>query len=235
MVFDHQRYVVGFIIVLVFFVTFIFNFDFLLLILLLFFVAYEIFSLRSISIINYLFIFIILANLILFYLYFDQILILLSSLILLLIFSFIFRKYFNFFFILIVFLSFLLTFILNTENRILFYSLILLSFINDTSAYIIGTTFKGPKISPIISPNKTWSGTIISFVLSACLLFFLKFDVFDSIIVSISFFYSDLYFSYFKRKNNIKDFSNILFKHGGILDRLDSILLPSSLLLLLTM
>ena len=41
--------------------------------------------------------------------------------------------------------------------------------------------------------------------------------------MAISLFYGDIYFSYIKRKLDIKDFSNLLASHGGILDRLDSI------------
>ena len=46
-----------------------------------------------------------------------------------------------------------------------------------------------------------------------------------SFICSISFFAGDIYFSYIKRLSNLKDFSNLLKSHGGILDRLDSIFL----------
>jgi phosphatidate cytidylyltransferase len=41
--------------------------------------------------------------------------------------------------------------------------------------------------------------------------------------MAISLFYGDIYFSYIKRKLDIKDFSTLLSTHGGVLDRLDSI------------
>ena len=112
-------------------------------------------------------------------------------------------------------------------NRDFFYLIIFVSFINDTTAYIFGNLIKGPRIIPKISPNKTWSGTLSSFVISFCLLyFFFKFSIFISFLSSILFFLGDIYFSFIKRKNNIKDFSNIIPGHGGLLDRIDSFLFP---------
>ena len=79
-----------------------------------------------------------------------------------------------------------------------------------------------PLILPKISPKKTWSGTITSFILSTTVLFFLNFDLLFSALISISLFLGDIYFSFIKRSLNIKDFSSSLGRHGGILDRLDS-------------
>ena len=112
-------------------------------------------------------------------------------------------------------------------NRDFFYLIILASFINDTTAYVFGNLIKGPRIIPKISPNKTWSGTLSSFLISFCLMyFFFKFSIFISFSSSILFFLGDIYFSFIKRKNNIKDFSNIIPGHGGLLDRIDSFLFP---------
>ena len=108
------------------------------------------------------------------------------------------------------------------SDRELFYTLIILSFINDSLAYIFGNLIKGPLIIPSISPKKTWSGTITSFLVSFSLLIFLKFSILICLLVSISYFVGDLFFSYFKRKSGLKDFSSIFLSHGGILDRLDS-------------
>ena len=109
-------------------------------------------------------------------------------------------------------------------NRDIFFMIIFLSFFNDTCAYIFGNIFKGPIITPTISPNKTWSGTVLSTSISFFLLLYLNFNVYLSFFISISFFFGDLYFSFIKRKLNLKDFSNILIGHGGSLDRLDSML-----------
>lgn len=107
-------------------------------------------------------------------------------------------------------------------ERNIFYITILISFINDTLAYIFGSLLKGPLITPKISPKKTWSGTSISFLISSLLLIYLDFNIFLSFFLSISLFFGDLHFSQVKRRLNIKDFSNLLGSHGGILDRLDS-------------
>lgn len=134
-------------------------------------------------------------------------------------------KFRNIFFTIAIVAFLYLFFFLSSFNRDLFYLIIFLSFINDTCAYIFGNLFKGPLIVPKISPKKTWSGTLLSFLISFFILIYFNFNFFISIIISISLFLGDTLFSYFKRKLNIKDFSSIFFSHGGILDRLDSMFL----------
>ena len=114
-------------------------------------------------------------------------------------------------------------FVILFKSRELFFFIFLIAFFNDTVAYIFGKIIKGPLIIPSVSPNKTWSGTLISFLLTCALIFIFEYDLFISIIMSISLFFGDIFFSLVKRKNNLKDFSSILCGHGGILDRLDSI------------
>jgi phosphatidate cytidylyltransferase len=137
--------------------------------------------------------------------------------------SFFFIKINNVFFLIniIFFIYFLYT--LSLSDRFLFYVCFIVSFINDTSAYIFGKFFKGPLIIPSISPKKTWSGTSLSSILSFFILYYLEFNIFVSLLLSISLFLGDIYFSYIKRINSLKDFSNLLSSHGGILDRVDSI------------
>ena len=119
-----------------------------------------------------------------------------------------------------IFFSFSLVFFLyfvffSLENdRNLIYFIILISFINDTTAYIFGNLLKGPKIIPHISPNKTWSGTVISFIFTSIILFIFDFNLFLSILVASMFFLGDAYFSHIKRLNKLKDFSNLLPGHG---------------------
>lgn len=116
---------------------------------------------------------------------------------------------FNFFFISLI-------------DRNLLYFIIFIAFFNDTVAYIFGKMLKGPLIISFISPNKTWSGTLISFIFSLILIIQFNFSFLLASILSISLFIGDIFFSYIKRKIDLKDFSNFLQGHGGILDRLDS-------------
>ena len=111
-------------------------------------------------------------------------------------------------------------------DRSLIYLIIFISFFNDTAAYLFGNLLKGPKIIPKISPNKTWSGTVLSFIFTSIILFIFDFNLFLSILAASMFFFGDLYFSHIKRSNKLKDFSNLLPGHGGILDRFDSIIFP---------
>jgi len=108
------------------------------------------------------------------------------------------------------------------NNRNLIFLIICISFINDTIAFVAGKNIGGKLITPNISPKKTWSGTVVSFLFSFIILIYLNFDVFFSILLSLSLFFGDLFFSLIKRRLNIKDFSNSLGSHGGILDRIDS-------------
>jgi phosphatidate cytidylyltransferase len=114
----------------------------------------------------------------------------------------------------------------------------------DIMAFFIGKSFGGPKIAPHISPNKTWSGAIgglitsaIIGVISASVLFkgSIAFFIAISIILSIIEQVSDLIESKIKRTFGVKDSGNIIPGHGGVLDRLDGMILvaPAVLFLLI--
>jgi len=111
----------------------------------------------------------------------------------------------------------------------------------DIGGYIFGKTFKGPKISHI-SPNKTYSGVIGSFLLPIIviflfltsssnseiydkIIFFNDFNLFLTIfIVSLVSQLGDFMISYLKRKSNKKDTGSLIPGHGGLLDRIDGII-----------
>ena len=106
---------------------------------------------------------------------------------------------------------------------------------SDIGGFVFGKTFKGPKLTKI-SPNKTISGSIGSFILSLALApifyYFLVekfYNFFDLIIVAIFVSFAcqlgDLSISYLKRKAKVKDTGDLLPGHGGFLDRIDGILL----------
>ena len=106
---------------------------------------------------------------------------------------------------------------------------------SDIGGLIFGRIFKGRKLTKI-SPNKTVSGSIGSFILSLILVpifYFLMNDRFSDIflIILITIFVSflcqigDLFVSFLKRKAKVKDTGNILPGHGGLLDRIDGMLI----------
>ena len=104
---------------------------------------------------------------------------------------------------------------------------------SDIGGFVFGKIFKGPKLTPI-SPNKTFTGSAGSLILSTIVVSFLSFFfintlnfkiVLVALITSMFCQLGDLLFSFLKRKANLKDTGKILPGHGGILDRLDGIFL----------
>ena len=117
--------------------------------------------------------------------------------------------------------------------KILVFLILIICIASDIGGYLFGKIFKGNKLTKI-SPNKTISGAIGSLVLSSLLIFILiyyftnSFDPFIIIvgcIISTSCQIGDLFFSFLKRKSFLKDTGNFLPGHGGVLDRIDGILL----------
>ena len=130
------------------------------------------------------------------------------------------------------------------EGPIFFLYLISICFFTDIGGYAFGKIIGGKKLSKI-SPNKTISGVIGSFIFSIIpLIIFFKLDylnleldlnhVFFNLTVSLVSQLGDLLVSFFKRKAKIKDTGKILPGHGGILDRVDGIIfaIPFSYFLL---
>tara|TARA_B100000029_G_scaffold363109_1_gene356151 strand:+ start:58 stop:552 length:495 start_codon:yes stop_codon:yes gene_type:complete len=117
-----------------------------------------------------------------------------------------------------------------SNPKIVFY-IMLLIIISDVSAYFSGNIIGGKKILPVISPNKTWSGSlgsIVFCVLSFYLLslsFSLIMCIVIGLIISISSQLGDLLESAVKRKSGYKDSGSIIPGHGGILDRMDGALI----------
>ena len=124
----------------------------------------------------------------------------------------------------------LLILIRNINVNILFY-LLSISIMTDTFAYVIGSLIGKHKMTKI-SPNKSWEGfvaglvggTIIPIIVYVNLI--APFSVrllFITLILSMVGQVGDLFYSKIKRENEIKDFSNLMPGHGGVLDRLDSL------------
>ena len=130
------------------------------------------------------------------------------------------------------------------EGSIFFLYIISICFFTDIGGYVFGKIIGGKKLSKI-SPNKTISGTVGSFLFSITpLIIILNFNYLDfelnlnniifCLCISLISQLGDLFISFIKRKAKIKDTGNILPGHGGILDRLDGIIfaVPFSYLLL---
>tara|TARA_B100000945_G_scaffold302001_1_gene285263 strand:- start:73 stop:723 length:651 start_codon:yes stop_codon:yes gene_type:complete len=132
-----------------------------------------------------------------------------------------------------IFCSILLILSFYIHLKILIFLILLTCIASDIGGYIFGKIFKGRKLTKI-SPNKTISGSIGSLIFSSLIISLLSFyltkelDILIMIvglITSTSCQVGDLIFSYLKRKSNLKDTGNLLPGHGGILDRIDGILL----------
>ena len=117
--------------------------------------------------------------------------------------------------------------------KILIFSVLLTCVASDLGGFIFGKIFKGPKLTKI-SPNKTIAGAIGSLIFSSLVILSIvyyltkNFDpyiILIGCIISIACQCGDLFFSYLKRKSFMKDSSNFLPGHGGIIDRIDGILL----------
>ena len=136
------------------------------------------------------------------------------------------------------------------QSSILFIIILCVCICSDIGGYVIGNTIAGKKLTKI-SPNKTISGTIGSFIFSTLPVFLFNFqsyletsltfsnynneiighnfdfslkNILFCVIISLTCQLGDLFVSYFKRLNKIKNTGTILPGHGGLLDRIDGII-----------
>lgn len=114
----------------------------------------------------------------------------------------------------------------------------------DIGAYVVGKNIGGPKLVPVLSPKKTWSGLIGGMVCSGLTLMALDLwhDSFPvpALLVFLSGFFlgavgqaGDLLISSIKRRVGVKDTGHLIPGHGGLLDRIDSLLLVVPVFLIL--
>ncbi len=134
------------------------------------------------------------------------------------------------------------------DGKALLLTMFVMIWLNDTGAFLVGSMLGKHKLFPRISPKKSWEGFVggVAFAILAGAVAKLCFaDYFETIsmaslcgmglVVGIFATWGDLVESLIKRTLGVKDSGNILPGHGGILDRIDSLLLvvPASLLYLI--
>lgn len=119
----------------------------------------------------------------------------------------------------------------------------IMAFCSDSGAYLIGVKFGKHKMAPVISPKKSWEGFfggVFSAVIGMVIFAFAlnrsqgvsvnyAMAVLYGLLGSMAGVFGDLSTSVIKRQTGIKDYSNLIPGHGGILDRFDSVLMTAPL------
>ena len=146
----------------------------------------------------------------------------------------IYRKIHIILFLIYLLMAFIVCFNVYVIDKYFFLTILMICVFSDVGGYVFGKTFGGKKLTKI-SPNKTVSGSIGSFILSYIGFFVIYFYFSDllfvrlqiEVLVFIPFFISlicqlgDLFISYYKRRAKIKNTGNLIPGHGGLLDRID--------------
>lgn len=151
-------------------------------------------------------------------------------------------------YIIVSFTSLVLLRYVNDYGYLFFVMVFLITWISDVFAYLIGSKMGKHKLIPEVSPKKSVEGAVAGVVFAAlfCLLFGLGVDYFVKeiqvnylvigamgVILSIVSQLGDLIASVIKREHGAKDYGKILPGHGGIMDRFDSVLAISTIMLII--
>ena len=137
-------------------------------------------------------------------------------------------------FLIYLLMAFIVCFNVFVIDKYFFLTILMICVFSDIGGYVFGKTIGGKKLTRI-SPNKTVSGSIGSFILSYIGFFviFLYFSdllfvrlqiealIFIPFLISLICQLGDLFISYYKRKAKIKNTGNLIPGHGGLLDRID--------------
>lgn len=128
------------------------------------------------------------------------------------------------------------------NGGLLIISMMITIWMCDSAAYFLGTAFGKHRLFPRVSPKKSWEGAVAGFIFSIATMIFMKTVLVDfitmnqaitiGIIVGSFGQLGDLIESLIKRDANVKDSSDIIPGHGGILDRFDSLLYSSPIVFL---
>ena len=125
--------------------------------------------------------------------------------------------------------------VIRTMNIHFIIYLLMVTIMTDTFAHFFGTKLGRVKLCPYVSPNKTVEGMaggtfFGTFIASIYYLTFINASANALLVIAVSLLLSlvaqvgDLVFSAIKRKYDVKDYGNIMPGHGGVLDRLDSLI-----------
>ena len=115
------------------------------------------------------------------------------------------------------------------DAKVIWIYSVLICIMSDIGGFVFGKIFKGPKLTKI-SPNKTFSGMVGAFIFSLLLMIVYYFTIDNSdffkyliitLIISSTSQLGDIFISFIKRKAKVKNSSDILPGHGGLLDRVD--------------
>jgi phosphatidate cytidylyltransferase len=132
------------------------------------------------------------------------------------------------------------------NGRLVVFTVLIAVFADDTAAYFVGRTIGRHKMAPRISPGKSWEGFVGGTVAAMAVAFFAMYDqgfltdleaLALGAAIALSSTLGDLFESAIKRDLGVKDSGRVLAGHGGVLDRVDSLLWagPAALYAVLTL
>ena len=119
------------------------------------------------------------------------------------------------------------------DGRLLLFTILLTVFADDTAAYVVGRAVGRHRLAPAISPGKTWEGFVGGTTAAVAVAFFALYEqdvvtTGESLLLGLSIAVAatlgDLFESAVKRDLGVKDSGHLLAGHGGVLDRVDSLL-----------
>ena len=119
------------------------------------------------------------------------------------------------------------------HGRLLIYTTLLAVFADDTAAFFVGRVIGRHRLAPAISPGKSWEGFVAGTVAAVLVTFFALYEqdvvtTGESLVLGLAIALAatmgDLFESAVKRDLGVKDSGSLLAGHGGVLDRVDSLL-----------
>jgi phosphatidate cytidylyltransferase len=119
------------------------------------------------------------------------------------------------------------------NGRLVVFTILIAVFADDTAAYFVGRTIGRHKMAPKISPGKSWEGFVGGALAAMAVAFFAMYDqglltdveaLALGAAIAVSSTLGDLFESAIKRDLGVKDSGRVLAGHGGVLDRIDSLL-----------